>query len=196
MRTGISPSQFAKIMTSGRSKTEIFGATAKSYAEEVVMRSLGVEPDQFVSQAMQDGIDREPIAVKLYEMERFVQVDGREPRMRKTHDKYIYISGEVDGLVSDDGILEVKSPNEINHFKNLLDGAQIDQYKWQIQGYMWLYERAWCDFVSYSPSYPEHLQLSINRVVRDDAMIAELEQRCVMFWEDLVQPLMEQVGRL
>ena len=196
MRTGISPSQFSKVMTSGRGKTELFGATAKSYAEEIVMRMYGVEPDHFVSKEMMDGIEREPLAVRAYEMEKFVTVEGREPRLRQVHPVYEYISGECDGLVGKDGMIEVKCPKEINHFKNLLDGAQIEQYKWQIQGYMWIYGRDWCDFVSYHPNFPDHLQLSVNRVVRDDEMIEELSARCVAFWEELVLPLKEQMEQL
>jgi hypothetical protein len=61
---------------------------------------------------------------------------------------------------------------------------------------MWLTDRKWCDFVSYNPNYPERYQLSVNRVVRDDETIAELEERCVSFWNEIVLPLMEKVEQL
>lgn len=191
----LSPSQFHRVMASGRGK-EMFGKTAQSYAEELVQRMMGVEVDQYVSQAMQDGIDREPFAVGLYEKAKMVFVDGRDPRVRKIHDTHDFISGETDGLVGETGCIEIKSPNEANHFKNLLDGKQINQYKYQIQGYMWLYNREWCDFVSYNPHYPERYQLSINRVVRDDKIISDLNERCVSFWNDIVLPLKQQIDKL
>lgn len=183
-------------MASGRSKSDKWGKTAQSYAEEVVMRIMGVQIDNYVSQAMMDGIEREPLAVDAYEREKVVDVAARNPQIRIYHPEYDFISGEPDGLVGDDGMIEVKSPNEANHFKNLVNGEQIAQYMYQIQGYMWLAERDWCDFVSFNPNYPEKYQISINRVVRDDDIITELSQRCVEFWHELVLPLKEQVNKL
>jgi len=191
---GISPSQFAKIMTSGRGKNEIFGKTAESYAEEVVCRIMGFPLENYVSEAMQFGIDCEPLAIKEYESVKFTEVDYTKDRV--LHPKYEYISGEPDGLVGEDGIIEIKCPNLTNHFKNLLNGEQISQYMYQIQGYLWLTDRQWCDFCSFRPDYPEKYRLSVNRVVRDQDMIDSLEQRCVLFWNELVLPKLEQVRNL
>lgn len=193
-RTGISPSQFHRVMTKGRG-TE-FGKTAESYAEEIVQRQIGVKIDQYVSYEMQWGIDHEPLAVEAYEIAKMVSVSARNPQVRVTHLEYDFISGEPDGLVGTDGVIECKCPNEANHFKNLMRGEQINQYRYQIQGYMWLTDRQWCDFVSFHPNYPERYQLSINRVVRDDAIISELEDRCVKFWNEIVMPLKEKVDQL
>jgi len=187
----LSPSGFKKMMTSGRKKDEVFGATAISYAEEIVQAMLGVYND-FTSAEMQWGIDNEPHAIKRYEMEKFTTVDQKQ---RIIHPKYDYISGEPDGLV-DGGIIEVKCPNSANHFKNIIEGAQIELYKWQIQGYLWLTDRNWCDFVSYDPRYPVELQISINRVVRDEDMIQQLEERSQIFWHEIVTPLIQKVKQL
>ena len=192
----ISPSQFHRVMTSGRRKDELFGKTAISYAEEIVQRMIGVEIDQYVSYEMQWGIDHEPMAIEAYEISRMVSVSARNPQVRITHHEHDFISGEPDGLVGDSGLVETKCPNEANHFKNLLNGEQISQYMYQIQGYMWLTERDWCDFVSFHPNYPERYQLSVNRVVRDDDIISELEERCVQFWNEIVLPLKEKVDQL
>ena len=191
---GISPSQFSKIMTSGRRKDELFGKTALSYADEVVCRIMGFPVDDYTNEAMQYGIDNEPYAVEAYQIEKMVEVDYTKERI--THPKYEYISGEPDGLVGNDGLIEVKCPNPTNHFKNLLSGEQISQYMYQIQGYMWLTERQWCDFVSFRPDYPEKYRISINRVVRDQDMIDKLEERCVIFWNDIVQPKVKEVENL
>ena len=145
---------------------------------------------------MQWGIDHEPMAVEAYESAKVCSVTARNPQVRITHPEYEFISGEPDGLVGEDGLIEAKCPNEANHFKNLLNGEQIAQYMYQIQGYMWLTERSWCDFVSFDPRYPKKYQLSVNRVVRDDKIISELEERCVMFWNEIVLPIKEQVDKL
>lgn len=189
----LSPSQFHKVMTSGRKKDEKFGKTAESYAEEIVQRMMGVQIQGYVSYEMQWGIDNEPLAIDLYEKETMIEVTAKE---RLVHPEYDFISGEPDGFIGLDGLIEVKCPNEANHFKNLLNGEQLTQYQWQIQGYLWLTERSWCDFVSYSPLYPEKYMLSVNRVVRDDDMISELETRCVEFWNELVLPIYEKVNKL
>ena len=191
---GISPSQFHRVMTKGRG-TE-FGKTAESYAEEIVQRMIGVKIDQYVSYEMQWGIDHEPMAVEAYEINRMVSVSARNPQVRVTHPEHDFISGEPDGLVGTDGLIEVKSPNEANHFKNLLNGEQVSQYMYQIQGYLWLTDRKWCDFVSFHPNYPDKYQLSINRVMRDDDIILQLEKRCVKFWQELVIPIKQKVDQL
>jgi len=190
----ISPSQFAKVMTGSRKKDQIFGATAESYAEEIVCRIMGFPLENYVSEAMQFGINCEPLAIKEYESVKFTEVDYTKDRV--IHPKYDYISGEPDGLVGSDGIVEVKTPNPTNHFKSLLNGEQISQYMYQIQGYLWLTDRQWCDFCSFRPDYPEKYRLRVNRVVRDQDMIDSLEERCVLFWNDLVLPKLEQVRNL
>jgi hypothetical protein len=46
---------------------------------------------------------------------------------------------------------------------------------------------SWCDFASYDPRLPEHLQLFIKRVPRDDAAIAHLETEVMAFLVELDQ---------
>jgi hypothetical protein len=46
-------------------------------------------------------------------------------------------------------------------------------------------ERKWCDFVSYNPTFPPHLQLFVQRVHRDEAMISELEREVLAFLADV-----------
>lgn len=188
----ISPSQFHKVMTNGRGK-DSFGKTAETYAWELARRHCGFPIDQYTSYDMQRGIDLEPDAVREYERKNMVEVYGKE---RKVHPKYDFISGETDGLVGKDGMIEVKSPNASNHFDNLMDGKQLNDYKWQIQGYLWIENRKWCDFVSFNPDYPDGFKLAVYMVDRDDEMIAELESRCVRFWDELVLPKIEQIENL
>ena len=188
----ISPSRFSDMMAKGKGSK--FGKTAESYAEDIVQLMIGYIPDEYISPAMQWGIDNEPLAVTAYEREKFVEVHGRKNRI--THSELEYVSGEPDGLVGNDGIIEIKCPNGSNHFKNLRSGEQVSQYRWQIQGYLWLTDRKWCDFVSFHPLQRSEYQLSINRVVRDQDMIDELEARCVEFWHDLVLPIYEEMTNL
>jgi hypothetical protein len=50
---------------------------------------------------------------------------------------------------------------------------------------MWVAEREWCDFASYSPDYPANAQLVIRRIYRDDKAIKELEAEVIRFLEDV-----------
>jgi len=186
----LSPSQFKKVMTNGRG-SDSFGKTASTYAEEVAMRYCGLPIDEFTSYDIQRGIEMEPFAVGEYEKKYMVEVYGKE---RIFHPEYDFISGEPDGLVGDDKVIEVKCPNSKNHFANLMAGEQLELYKYQIQGYLWLTGRSVCDFVSYNADYPEDLQLSVHTVERNNDMISELEERCIKFWDELVKPKIKEIA--
>lgn len=186
----LSPSQFSIIMTRGRKKEDEWGKTAETYAEELAMRKCGFPIDEFTSYDMNRGIELEPFAVEAYEIKHMVEVYGKE---RLYHPKYDFISGEPDGLVGNDKIIEVKCPNSKNHFANLMRGEQLELYKWQMQGYLWITDRQVCDFVSFNPDYPSDYELSVHEVLRDDEMIEQLETRCVAFWNELVIPKVEEI---
>jgi hypothetical protein len=90
-----------------------------------------------------------------------------------------------DGLVGEDGLIEIKAPNTANHIDYLLANAPPPQYVKQMQWQMACTGRLWCDFVSYDPRLPEELQLFVVRLHRDDAMIAEMETAVVAFNESV-----------
>lgn len=80
-----------------------------------------------------------------------------------------------DGLMGEDGLVEIKCPASMaKHLDALRTGAHAVEYKWQVQGQMFVTGRAWVDVVSYDPRFPESLRLAITRVLRDEAAIAEL----------------------
>jgi hypothetical protein len=67
----------------------------------------------------------------------------------------------------------------------LLGEPIADKYVVQMLWQMRCCERSWCDFASYSPAFPESMQLFIQRVERDDKRIAELETEVVDFLGEL-----------
>ena len=169
----------------------IWNDSAETYSIEIVHQLLGVPTDDFTSFAMQWGIDNEEFAINQYEEINFAQV---ERNIRKFHAEYEFVSGEADGLVGDDGIVEVKCPNSVNHLKNLMYGTQLKDYELQIQGYLWIFGREWCDFISYDPRFQEQKhKISIHTVERDQIMIDLIEERCIAFWNELVLPKLEMV---
>jgi predicted phage-related endonuclease len=90
-----------------------------------------------------------------------------------------------DGLVGDDGLVEIKCPNTANHIETLL-GAEIpSKYVNQMQWQMACTGRKWCDFVSYDPRMPEDMQLFVKRLERSDDTITELEREIEKFLSEL-----------
>lgn len=86
-------------------------------------------------------------------------------------------SSSPDGLIGGDGMVEIKCPaNMAKHLDALRNGAHAKEYRWQLQHQLLVTGRAWVDAVSYDPRYPEHLQLAIVRVERDEAAINELRE--------------------
>jgi dihydrofolate reductase len=100
------------------------------------------------------------------------------------HDEY-EAGASPDGLIEDDGGLEIKCPERSAHLRYLLQQAEPPEYTWQIQGGMWVTGRAWWDFASYNPDFPEHLQLIVRRIKRDDAAIKKLEDAVAAFIEEV-----------
>src|SRR3546814_21174021 len=84
-----------------------------------------------------------------------------------------------DGLVGNDGMLELKCPTTATHIETLLTKGIGDKYVVQMQWQMACAGRAWCDYASFDPRMPPDLQLFIQRVERDDQRIAALESAVV-----------------
>lgn len=85
-----------------------------------------------------------------------------------------------DGLIGDDGLLEIKCPaNPEKHVEALRRGAHAVEYRWQLQHQLMVTGRAWVDVVSYDPRFPDGLQLAIKRVERDEAAIAALRESII-----------------
>ncbi len=79
-----------------------------------------------------------------------------------------------DGFVGE-GLVEIKCPASMQkHLDALRSGAHAVEYRWQLQHQLLVTGASWVDAVSYDPRYPEHLQLAITRVERDEAAIDEL----------------------
>lgn len=139
----------------------------------VVERMTGQAVEGPTGYALQWGTDVEPFAREAYELQTgnvvvesgFIQ-----------HPEYPFAGCSPDGLIGDDGGLEMKCPkNSAIHLARFIDGVP-EEYIPQIQGCMWVTGRKWWDFVSYDPRMPEsHQQLIIN-VQRDDDFIARLEE--------------------
>ena len=59
------------------------------------------------------------------------------------------------------------------------------KYVIQMQTQLAVTGHKWCDFVSFDPRMPERSQLLIVRVDRDEAFIAELEEKVKQFLSEV-----------
>jgi hypothetical protein len=86
-----------------------------------------------------------------------------------------------DGLVGDDGLVEIKCPNSAGMIEALLTQTVPGKYNTQMQMQMACTGRQWCDYVVFDPRMPQKAQLFIHRVERDDNWIDETEKEVVKF---------------
>jgi hypothetical protein len=93
--------------------------------------------------------------------------------------------GSPDGLVDDDGIIEMKAPTSKTHIETLL--SEECEHLPQIMGNLACTQRKWCDFVSYDPRLPKHLQLYIRRVFADGKYIETLESGVMVFLNETAE---------
>lgn len=165
-----------------RTKTG-WGASRKNYMAELVAERLtGTRVEGFTNAAMQWGTDQEPEARIAYEFYRDATVvaTGFVP-----HPSIADTGASPDGLVGDDGLVEIKCPNTATHLETLLGASMPDKYFLQIQWQLACTGRQWCDFASYDPRLPESMRLFVDRVKRDDAAIAAIERDVTEFLNEL-----------
>ena len=151
-------------------------------AQLVCERMTNTVAESFTNSAMQWGTETEPLARAAYEAHADVLVD--EVAMI-THPTIEAAGASPDGLVGDDGQLEIKCPNTATHIDTLLTQTVPGKYITQMQWQMACTGRKWCDFVSFDPRMSDGLQLFVKRVSRDDAYIQMLEKEVIQFLTEL-----------
>lgn len=142
-----------------------------------VERLTGQCVETFTNGAMQRGIELEAEARDAYSFARGVAVDecGFVPTSA-----LVRCGCSPDGLIGDDGLLEIKCPASMaKHLDALRTGAHAKEYRWQLQHQLMVTGRAWVDAVSYDPRFPEGLQLAVTRVERDEAAIKDLVEAII-----------------
>jgi putative phage-type endonuclease len=153
------------------------GANRRALITQLAVERLtGKCVDTFQNDAMRRGTELEPEARAAYEAHtgELVEEVGFIP-----HPVLSYVGVSPDGLLGDDGMVELKCPaNMAKHLEALRANEHAKEYKWQLQGQLWVAHRKWVDAVSYDPRFPEHLRLAIARIERDESAIKELAAEC------------------
>jgi len=160
-----------------------YSTTRDNYMAQLVCERLtGQKGESFTNAAMQHGTETEPLAKAAYEARYDVLVDEVGFVSHPT----IEMSGaSPDGLVGDDGLIEIKCPNTATHIETLLSESVPNKYYTQMQFQIACTGRKWCDFVSFDNRLPTELQMFVKRVPRDEMYIKLIEDEIVKFLAEL-----------
>lgn len=143
----------------GRLTASNLGTAAGVNPYESRQRGLKREAGQIKftgNEATRHGTSNEPNAIVDYQIRTGNVV---KPFSFKVHDSIPWIGGSPDGLVGSKGMIEVKCP----FFKQEPHELIPPHYFCQMNGLMEIYNRDWCDFVSWTPANG----MNIFRLYRD-----------------------------
>jgi len=164
-----------------------FGDPAKKMAVTIAREQVTGKrslTESFSNAHMERGHEQEPMARRAYEDEYFVDVANGG-----FFDCGLF-GCSPDGLVDDNGIIEIKSVLDHVHYANIKRGGIDPAYKWQIYFNLLKTEREWIDSISYCADYPEKRRLYVHRVYSEDCKkeFQMIEERSIEFF-DLVEEI-------
>jgi len=165
-----------------KTKTGYSTSRANYMAQLVVERMTQSVAESYSNAAMECGVENEPFARAAYEAKTGNMVDQVGAI---DHPTIPMSAASPDGLIGEDGCLEIKCPNTATHIDTVLGEEPVKKYYDQMQWQMACSGRKWCDFVSFDPRMPSHLQLLVKRIERNDLYIAELEKEVVQFLQEV-----------
>jgi putative phage-type endonuclease len=138
----------------------------KAIRKVVFERLTGESPESFKNEYMQRGHELEVQAKEAYELYSFNTV--QDAGFFELNE---WTGASPDGLVGDDGQVEIKSPAYNTFIDYILSGKVPTEYVPQIQGQLYVTGRKWCDFIAFHPKLP----LIVIRVYPDLVMIEQIK---------------------
>ena len=175
----VTASRVADVMA----KTRLgYSASRDNYMAQLIVERLTGKPTEgFSNAAMEWGTQTEPEARAAYSAKTGELV---EEVGFIDHPTIEGAGASPDGIVGE-GLVEIKCPQTNTMLEWILTRTIPARYLAQMQFQMAVTGAKFCDFAAYDPRLPEHLQLLIIRVERDDTRIAEIEAEISMFLGEL-----------
>lgn len=162
LRSGrITSSNLPKIMANfGKG----FGEPAKKYAVDIAVSQITGKQSAtgYSNDHMERGHEEEPLARMEYENQLFCDVANGG--FFEIDD----IGCSPDGLVGNNGVIEIKSAIPSIHFSRIAKQSFDSAYKWQLAGNLKFTGREWIDFISYCSDFPDEKRLYVYRSYADD----------------------------
>ena len=188
MRSGkLTGSVASKVMANDG---KAFGDPAKKLAVNIALEQITGKPisDGYTNDHMERGHEQEPIARQLYEREYFCKVaDGG-----------FYDNGftgcSPDGLVSTDGIIEIKCVIPSVQYKRIKTKSFDSAYRWQLSFNLKESGRKWIDYISFCAEFPTDRMLFVQRIYTTDLVddFKSIDLRVDDFFE-LVNQIKEDI---
>lgn len=174
----ITASRIGDVMAKGKGGKP--STTRANYLADLVCERTTNDPtpDVFQNWHTKRGTELEPDARNEYEIKRNVTV---RTAGLVIHPQFPFSGASPDGLIGDDGLVQFKCPIPAVHLEWLTSRRVPSEHIAQMQWEMACTGAKWSDFVSYCPRFPEHRQLFVKRLLRDDALIAEIAAAVVQF---------------
>lgn len=190
----ITASKFRDALTFYKTKPTEPMQCSVDYCHEVALERISGAPigDGYLGWQMKRGQDEEPFGREDYEVDHGVLV--QEAGVCVTDCGTFGYS--TDGLVGDDGLIEIKSLVAPVKLVALWRTGNLDEWMHQIQGGLWITGRQWCDFICWAPqlrSVDKHLY--VKRVQRDEAFINRMELDLLAF-NQRVQSIVADLRKL
>ena len=157
-------------------------------ADLIAERLTGNKTDSYTNPAMSWGVETEPQARVAYEVFSYNFVD-QVPFV--DHPTIQNFGCSPDGLVGDDGLIEIKCPNTSTHLEYIETRKPPSKYLTQMMSQMSVTGRKWCDFVSFDPRLPDGLKLLVVRIERDEEVIAKIEAEAIKFLAEVDAKIIE-----
>jgi putative phage-type endonuclease len=165
-------------------------ARADYIADIITERLTGSPIESYTNAYMEWGTANEPLARAAYEIKTGVWV---EQTGLVDHPTILNFAASPDGLIGDDGLIEIKCPAKTSTHISYLTAKEVPSgYKHQMLAQMACTGRRWVDFVSFDPRLPERLQLFVVRFEPSEEDIKNLETDVVNFLTE-VDNLMERL---
>lgn len=161
-----------------------YAASRQNYMAELICQRLTGKPEEgFTNAAMMRGTELEPVAREMYALNEFDAVISEVGLI--DHPTIAGFAASPDGIVNDDGLIEIKCPNTWTHLQTLKTGVPKRQYLLQMHAQMMCTGRKWCDFVSFDDRLPPELAYFKTRINFDEVLAEEIEQEVVKFLTEL-----------
>ncbi len=172
-------SDFDKMMAGGDGKTR-----TKYLWQLWGERVFDVPRREYSNADMQRGAEQEPLLRLEYAM--MTDTEPKQIGFVRMQHGVGHVGCSPDGLVGDDGLLEIKSASPEVLGPILQSGRLPAEHLTQVQGQLWITERKWCDvFIGFiGPRDTKHFR---KRVMRDTAHIARIAIAAEVFNIELDQ---------
>lgn len=170
-----------------------YAATRETYMMELVAEVCTGQSPEIKGKALDWGNENEPFAREAYEAKTFSVVDEVGLIYKDESKRF---GASPDGLVSDDGGIEIKCPFTTPvHLDTMINGTIKPEYICQMQFIMWVTGRLWIDFCSFDPRMIGNAdkRLCVIRVDRDDKMMEEFDVEMPKFVNEMDLAL-ESIG--